>query len=234
MNPEEYARLRALEDWYWWFVARRAAAIRFLGAYAPKVTPLHVLEVGCGTGGMLRDLGALPDVEAVGVDVSLQALRLCQAPHARGLVLASAERLPFSDCRFHAVTALDVIEHVTDDGAAAREIARVLRPGGVAIVTVPAYQWLWSRHDDALHHRRRYHARQLRDLLTDAGLEVAWLTALIAALFPVAAAMRLAQRLAPISHVPRAEIVPVPRPLNRLLVAFHRWEAALAQYVRLP
>ena len=67
-----------------------------------------------------------------------------------------------------------------------------------------------------------------------AGLEVAWLTALIAALFPVAAAMRLVQRLAPISPVPRAEIVPVPRPLNRLLIAFHRWEAAVAQHVRLP
>ncbi|MBI3910246.1 MAG: class I SAM-dependent methyltransferase, partial [Armatimonadetes bacterium] len=190
--------------------------------------------VGCGTGGLLRQLAATPGVEAVGLDVYPTALRLCPSAGIRGLVLGSAERLPFASDTFHAVTALDVLEHLEDDRAAVREIARVLVLGGVVVATVPAYQWLWSGHDEALHHRRRYVASEIRRLFTDAGLQVSRLTYLLTALFPLAAALRMKERLTKRARDFQAALIPVPRPINRWLIALHAAEAAVAERIGLP
>src|SRR5688572_7320275 len=100
MNPAEYARMHALEDWYWWFVARRRAAARFLHDYAPAERPLRILDAGCGTGGMLDLLREWPEVEAVGVDLSPDALRFS---HERGhcsLAQADLMLLPFRTAAF--------------------------------------------------------------------------------------------------------------------------------------
>src|SRR5947208_349797 len=141
--------MRALEDWYWWFVARRSAALRFLADYLPRETPVRILDAGCGTGALLEALRHDPGRESVGLDFAEAALQFCRQRGYDRLVRGDLEALPFADARFDAVTALDVLEHVPDDHAAAREIARVLRPGGVLVASVPAYRFLWSSHDVA-------------------------------------------------------------------------------------
>ncbi len=99
------------------------------------------------------------------------------------------------DGAVQALTALDLLEHIEDDGAAVREFARVLAPGGVLLITVPACPFLWSEHDEALNHVRRYRASRLRRLLDEAGLEILRLSPLIATLLLPIALLRLLQRL---------------------------------------
>ena len=233
MNPAEYARMHALEDWYWWFVARRAAAAQFLRDHAPPERPLRILDAGCGTGGMLEVLRKWPEVEVTGVDLSPEALRFS---HERGhprLVGCDLTLLPFRTASFDVVTALDVIEHVPDDARAVSEISRVLRPGGILVASVPAYAFLWGAHDEALHHQRRYDTGQFQKLVHAAGLRVEKQTYLLAALFPVAAAMRLAARGRKPGSA-EAGLPRVPRLINQALIHFQAAELAIARRASLP
>lgn len=233
MNPAEYARMHALEDWYWWFVARRAAAARFLRDYAPPERPLQLLDAGCGTGGMLDLLREWPDAEVTGVDVAAEALSFSRARGHRRLVGADLTCLPFRSGSFDAVTSLDVIEHVRDDARAVEELARVLRPGGVLVASVPAFQFLWGPHDEALHHCRRYGGEQFRDLLHGAGLRVEKQTYLLAALFPLAAVVRLAARGRSPEEA-EAGVPRVPGVVNRALIGLQAAELAIAAHASLP
>ncbi len=233
MNPEEYARMHALEDWYWWFVSRRAAAARFLRDYAPEHRPLRILDAGCGTGGMLDLFRQWPDVQATGVDLSPDALHFS---HNRGhtrLVGADLTCLPFRSATFDVVTSLDVIEHVPDEDRAVAEISRVLSPGGILVASVPAYQFLWGPHDEALHHQRRYTAPQFRDVIQRSGLRVEKATYLLTLLFPLAVAARLARRKAKPESA-AAALPPVSPFLNRTLIGLQSVELAMARAASLP
>lgn len=228
-----------LEDTHWWFVARRnlifLALERLLRQGAERSgdrkQPLCLLDMGCGTGAMLDRLRPLGHV--VGLDLEPLALEFCRTRGHRDLVLASATALPFADNSFDFIVATDVLEHIPDDTAAAREIRRVLAPGGHALITVPAYQSLWSGHDVALMHQRRYRAPEMRRLLSDAGLDVTRLTYTVSALFPLVWMVRMAQRLRP-DRPARADAVPTPAPLNHLLRVWLDLESRLALRLRLP
>ena len=236
MNKEEYAQMYRLEDTHWWFTARRNLiffALEHLlreGAGRAGDKPLRLLDVGCGTGAMLDRLRPLGHI--VGLDMEPLALEFCRTRGHRELVRASATALPFADNSFDFVVATDVLEHIPDDAAAAREIRRVLAPGGSVLITVPAYQSLWSGHDIALMHQRRYRGREMRRLLTAAGLRVTRLTYTVSALFPLVWMIRRAQRLRP-SREPRADAVPTPTALNHLLRAWLDMESRLALRFRL-
>jgi ubiquinone/menaquinone biosynthesis C-methylase UbiE len=149
-------------------------------------------------------------------------------------MLGSATQMPFDEAQFDAVVALDVLEHIPDDVAATREIFRVLKPGGVLIVTVPAYQSLWSRHDVALHHKRRYRSRQVRNLLRGAGFTLRHLTYTVSVLFPAAWVVRRLQNAFQKNAEPKADALPTREPLNGLLLALLNAEGKLSQRVRLP
>jgi len=130
---------------------------------------LRILDVGCGTGANLEMLAKYGDAE--GVDVSDEALTFCKQ---KGLEVHKglAEELPFEDGSFDVVTGLDVIEHLDDDIAGLEEMYRVLRPGGRALIFVPAFMWLWGVQDDISHHRIRYTRKQIVDRLEKAGFTV--------------------------------------------------------------
>jgi len=218
LNREEYAQMYALEETHFWCVARRNLAlnvVRKLRTARPKESPLRILDMGCGTGGMLERLH--PMGEAWGIDVEPLALAFCRErlPDLR-VALASATALPFPANVFDTVVALDVLEHIEDHEAATREVFRVLRPGGTFIVTVPAYRFLWSRHDEALMHRRRYTATEMRTLLTGAGFAVPKLSYAVTSLLPVIAAVRFFSRWKR-DQVVRSDLQPLPTFANNLL-----------------
>src|SRR4051812_40050263 len=121
-----------------------------------------VLDVGCGTGILLEHLGGYGP--AFGLDASATALDFCVTRGLGGLVRGSGDRLPFADGSFALVTAIGVIEHIAADQAALDEWARVLRPGGQLVLLTSAYRWLWSGHDVANHHVRRYTSGQVEAL----------------------------------------------------------------------
>ncbi|MBC8104297.1 MAG: class I SAM-dependent methyltransferase [Cytophagales bacterium] len=239
MNLDEYEQMYRLEDQHWWFLARRdllALALRRfpIGSSAEGDAP-RVLDVGCGTGGTMERLRALGG-EPAGLDVEPLALTFCRKRGHRHLLLGSATSLPFTDGAFDAVVALDVLEHIPDDVAAAREIARILRPGGRLFVSVPAYQALWSGHDVALMHQRRYVARQVRQVLAgEAGLEIERLTYVISALLPAAWLVRMLQKTLRPHAPPRADVALPHYPLaNRLLRGMLALEGKLALRSGLP
>jgi len=230
-----------LEDTYWWFVARRELARelllkyrgRLLAATGAPAAP-RILDVGCGGGATLVEVS--PVGTAIGVDRSAEALRLSRSRGDFPLIRGDAERLPLADRSVDVVTALDVLEHIRDDRAAVAEVARVVRPGGLVIVTVPAYRWLWSEHDEALEHVRRYRAGEVRRLLQGAGLRMLTLSYCITLLLLPIFAFRLMQRLFGPAEPgrPKTALRPLPSLPNRLLIGLLRLETAWLLRVPLP
>jgi SAM-dependent methyltransferase len=178
---------------HWYFRGRLAVLLAALQQVLPP-PPRRILELGCGTGNVLQALGRFGEAVGVERDPDLRAVG-----RAAGLDIrpgALPDDIPVADGWADAVLLLDVVEHLDDDLAGVRAAGRAARSGGVVVVSVPAYAWLWSGHDVALGHRRRYTARQLRALLTAAGLRVEHVGYFNTLLFPAIAAVRLAKRLA--------------------------------------
>jgi SAM-dependent methyltransferase len=183
METDYFEGLAAVEDNHWWHSSRRRIVLDQIERLYAGRRDLRILDVGCGTGRLLRELGRFGSAQ--GIDVSDEALRFCRQAGLEGVVKASLEQLPFPDGEFDLVTALDVIEHIDDHVAALRECRRVLRPDGRIVIFVPAHRWLWSLQDEISHHYRRYTASTLREALLSAGFQVERLTYVNLFLLPV-------------------------------------------------
>lgn len=232
MNITEYAEMYKLESFYWWFVARRDLLEWFVKEIVKAFDRPTLLDVGCGTGinfSVLSKCG-----ETFSSDASEEALRFSKSRGTTGLVRSDLESLPFRASSFDVVTALDVLEHVDNDLAAMDELLRVTRTGGVLVITVPAYGFLWSEHDEALHHRRRYAASELRNKLTNAGFEVERITYYITFLFFPILFMRFAQSLSKKSIHAKTSHIILPRWLNSLLVGILAFERLLLNWINFP
>ena len=230
MDTREYTRLAEHEEWYWWHRAREMIVHRVLARHAPA--DARILDVGCGTGATTASLRAFGSL--LGLDISSEALGRA---HERNLLVArsSAVQLPVPPGTFDVVVALDLLEHTDDDVAAAAEIRAALAPGGLLLATVPAYPFLWSRHDIALEHRRRYTRRQLRDVLERGGFEVELCSYVMSAILPAAMAVRLAERLRPRTQPPaESGYVPLPSLLNSLLTHLVGLDGYLVRWLNLP
>jgi SAM-dependent methyltransferase len=224
--PERLQRLAEIEGWHFWFAGRRALVDRLVARHVPPGRRT-VLDVGCGTGSML---GAV-DAHSVGVDLRPEGLHATRRalPGAR-LVQADGVRLPFRDASFDVALLLDVLEHA-DDRRLLDEVCRVLRPGGILVVTVPAMPWLWSYRDEAGGHRRRYTRRSLTQLLSEATLVVREMRYYQFFLFPLVVAARL---FAPHSPRPRDLEDRAAPLLNAALTGINRLEARLGDLIRWP
>jgi SAM-dependent methyltransferase len=198
LNEAEYRNIFESEERQWWYVGMRALSHALLEGplrrLAETRASLRLLDAGCGTGGNLLRLARYG--RASGIDLSATALRFARE---RGVVTARASllSLPFPDRTFDCVASFDVIYHawVTDDRAALREMARVLRPGGLLLLRVPALMLLWGGHDVEVQSRHRYTRGEVRSLLDDAGLSVLSATYCNSLLFPLILLRRLLDRL---------------------------------------
>ncbi len=168
-----------VDEHHWWYRGRRkivGSELRRLELPPGAV----VLDAGCGSGRMLQDLAAYGEVHGIELDPDAAANAA-----ARGLgevKVGRVEELPWDDATFDLITALDVIEHTADDRQALGEIRRVAKPGGRFLLTVPAYQALWSQHDVANHHYRRYSRRALRLAAIEAGWRVSRMTSFMSSM----------------------------------------------------
>ena len=177
MEIAEYKKMDSIEARHFWFKAKRdflkIVIDRFLSQKKAKI-----LDVGCGTGAVLQDLKK-NGYDVFGIDSSDQAIFYC-IQKGLNVKKGDATNLGYEKDTFDAVMLLDVIEHLEDDKSAVAEAYKVLKPGGIAIITVPAHKFLWSYHDVSLHHKRRYNKKQLMSLFgTEWKIEVfSWLHAL--------------------------------------------------------
>jgi SAM-dependent methyltransferase len=197
--------------------------------------PLRVADIGCGTGGTMSQMPAAWAV--TGVDFSLDALSFARTRGHTTLARASGEELPLRSGWFDLAFALDVIEHCARDAEVASELFRIVKPGGMLVSTVPAYQLLFGPHDRALQHHRRYRRTAFGQLLERAGFELERLSYFNTVLFPPSAAVRLAQRALPQreSDASNASNLTVPLgALNAALVKIFDVERMALRKVSLP
>lgn len=228
MKRAEYERMYALEDAHWWFIGRRTLALRLLDRFA-KAHP-RCLDLGCGTGAVLRELARRG--EATGLDMSPLAIGYSRRRGLERLVRGDAEALPFPARTFDAVVSLDLFEHLPGDSAGIAEAFRVLRPGGVLVLAVPAMMRLWGPHDVALMHFRRYTRGEVIAQLQRAGFRVRRASYSVFFLYPIVLLVRLIEKRR--QGEPRSSLRAVPGWLNRLLIGIQRLEAALIGGIDLP
>ena len=229
MNPGEYAKMFELEDHYWWFVGRRNLALQLLRSHTSVAKP-KVLDLGCGTGVVLRELSSW--ASPTGLDMSELALDFCRQRSLTHLVQGDGAQLPIQDGQMDAVIGLDIFEHIEDDKAAFEEAYRVLRPGGILVLSVPAFQSLWGPHDVALMHFRRYRVQQVRQRLEEAGFTVRRASYSVFFLFPIVVIWRIFEKRK--KGPAKASLVTVPTLANRILIALQNAEAAILSMVDLP
>jgi SAM-dependent methyltransferase len=222
---EVHARI---EDDHWWFRARRRIftdAIRRHLPPRPAGETVRIVELGCGTGGNLPALARLGRVTGVEPDPGA-----AEVARRKGGAEVLVDRLPecpaLPDSAFDVVALFDVIEHIEDDRGALRRAAGLLRPGGIAAISVPAFPWLWTRHDEALHHVRRYTRPALDAALREAGLTWRAGGYFNFWLFLPVAAVRLFHRA--LDGGPEHDLALPPLPLNAALEGILASESARA------
>lgn len=225
MQPHEYVRMAAIEQHHWWFVGKRDLVARLVGRCFPSQRTLTVLDAGCGTGQTLVDLATLGT--CIGADCDRSAVTFTTGRGIQRVVQADCRRPPFRQGQFDLVLLLDMLEHVSDDVRALRELGALLKPDGRLVMSVPAHPWLFGAHDRALGHVRRYDEAQLRRAVRAAGLRVRHLTGYNTVLFPAVAAWRVLRRIIP-PDAQRSDVnIEWPGWLNRLLCGLMRFENRL-------
>jgi SAM-dependent methyltransferase len=222
MDAREMQAMLDVDDHHWWYRGRRAVIAAELGQLPPSARG-RILDAGCGSGRTLLELASYGEVW--GVDLNEDAVALAQGRGAFDVRVGRLEELPFEDATFDLVTCLDVLEHTAQDVLALSELQRVTKGGGWLLVTVPAYQQLWSRHDEANHHYRRYERRTLRAAAASAGWLVQRDTYFNSLLLPPAALVRFAQRARRLNRNYNSELGLAPDWLGGLLEMPLRAEA---------
>lgn len=225
-----YRQMAELDQKHWWYRARREILADLIRRKARPAKKGRVLEIGCGTGHNLEMLSAFARVDAVELDD--EARKIAEQRLGRKVMRAPLPELAgVRDQHYDLIVALDVIEHIEDDSGALEAIAAKLKPDGKFLMTVPAHQWMWSAHDVANHHKRRYSKRSLRTLIEASPLRLEKIGYFNSLLFPLAVAERLSSKLRG-SH--SGEIKLPPPALNSLFEAVFGAERYLVGRLPLP
>jgi SAM-dependent methyltransferase len=230
MEREVFDRMAEQDQVHWWYVARRRILAALIAREAELPEDARILEVGCGTGHNFEMLGRFGRVDALEVDAEARALAGRRLGRAVGdAPLPDLPGVP--DHEYDLIALLDVLEHVEGRAESLRSIAAKLKPEGRILVTVPAFQWMWSAHDLAHHHKLRYSKKGLRQDAEAAGLRVRKLGYFNSLLFPIAAAVRLLGKAA--GKTSSDDKVP-PRPLNFLFERVFGLERHVVGRIPLP
>jgi SAM-dependent methyltransferase len=219
MEQREYEMMYKNEDNHWWYWGLRDLVLKVLKRSAKGRETSVILDAGCGTGKHLQALSAA-GIRAVGLELAPEAFRFLSLRGLSKVTRASVCRIPFAKDSFDAVISTDVLCCLQPPGdcAAARELARVLKPGGALLLNLPAYESLRGRHDDAVHTRQRFTRQALIRLLDQAGLHVQSATYRNTLLFPVVSLVRLLGKVRREPDAsPHSDVFPLPDPINRLL-----------------
>jgi SAM-dependent methyltransferase len=239
MDPRYYETYYRHEDHHWWFRWRYEMIIQLIRDLNLGPSP-RILDAGCGTGQMLKHLETVG--VAFGIDSSPQAVSFAHSRGVQRLVRGSINAIPFPANTFDCVVALDVIEHVEDDLDILQSLHDVVKSDGRLVVTVPAFQSLWSQHDVINHHKRRYSSAHLRRVIEQSGFAIERITYCNTALcVPVFAARKFKN----IAHDLRSghgngeedaksDLAEYPKIVNEALFRLMHLETQVMHHVNLP
>lgn len=230
MDRSVYDSMAELDERHWWYVARRKVLAALIRRRVRPPKNARVLEIGCGTGHNLKMLSEFGTVAGLEIDEAARSFAEKRAGHE----IFSAplpELAGIPERHYDVVGAFDVIEHIVDDEGAIASIARLLKPGGKLVMTVPAHQWMWSAHDVVNHHQRRYSKASLRRLIAGSPLKLEAIGYFNSLLFPVAVAERLASKA---RGKDDSKLSLPPAPINQALERTFAAERGLIGRVPLP
>jgi SAM-dependent methyltransferase len=232
MNDNEFERNFKVETNYWWNIGRFKIIETFIRRYIQPASDAKLVDLGCGTGGTTKWLQKFGAVK--GVDGSPKALAYCRKRGLKDLTLSNMEKLRLPSNRFTAAFALDILEHVQDDAKSIGEIYRILTPGGRLLVTSPAYQWLWSEHDEVCHHQRRYTLSEMVAKLKSSGFVIKRSSyCIVFPFFPLVAMIHFRSWFKKDKKI-MMSIVPLPAALNSFLIFLLMLENFFLQFIDFP
>jgi len=224
-----YQQMAELDDRHWWYRARRRILAELIRREVHPAADSRILEIGCGTGHNLAMLSGFGHVD--GLELDDEAAALSEKRLGRVIIRSPLPELDGVSNDYDLIGAFDVIEHIDDDHAALAAIATRLKPGGKFIMTVPAHPWMWTAHDVANHHKRRYSKRSLRALVEGSPLRLDKIGYFNSLLFPLAIVERAASKL---RGKDDGNVSLPPRPLNNLFEAVFASERYLVGRLPLP
>ncbi len=231
MGPDEYKYMYELEEYHWWFVTRRNLLIHLIKSL--KISFPTILDVSTGTGANLVVLSKLGN--AFGIDISEKAVEFCRKRGLKNVIQSSAEKIKYRKEAFDIVTCLDVLEHVSNPLEVLIELKRVLKNKGKIIITVPAFRILYSQHDEALCHLRRYEKSSLLSDLHEAGLNVKKIGYFFFASFFIVAPIRIMKKFLVPSQKPYSDTTAFPpKFLNEFLKFLFKIEVKVLDSFKLP
>ena len=230
MERVVYQQMAELDDRHWWYRARRRILAALVRREARPPANAKILEIGCGSGHNLSMLADFGHVDGLELDDEMRALS--EKRLGRKIMRSPLPELSeVKDKSYDLIGAFDVIEHIDDDHAALAAIATKLRPGGKFMMTVPAHPWMWTAHDVANHHKRRYSKRALRALIDGSPMRLEKIGYFNSLLFPLAVADRAAAKL---RGKDDGNVSLPPAPLNSALEAVFGAERYLVGRLPLP
>jgi len=230
MERQVFDNMARVDADHWWFVARRRIIADLIEKRVRPRPGARILEVGCGTGSNIDLLRRFGTVEAVEPDDPARALAAERSGVAvKGGTLPGG--VPLDDGGYDLIALFDVLEHIPDDKGALAELSGKLAPGGRLLLTVPAMPWLWSAHDVAHHHQRRYTKGVLVRLLGEAGFHPLHVSHFNTLLFPLVVAARAFGKLT--GREGGDDALP-PAPVNALLRAIFATERHIVPRLSIP
>lgn len=232
MNPEAYIEMSQTESKHWWFTGRREILLNTLKKLKlPQ--DAKILEIGCGTGGNLQMLARFGEVSALEMDSNARKIASEKTDNQYTIKAGYCpDEIPYEKQSFDLICMFDVLEHIEQDSETLSAIKMLLKKDGKIFLTVPAYQWLWGTHDEFLHHKRRYTARRLSEIIKTSGLKPLRISYFNTILFPFAAIVRLKDRLLGNKNATGTNIP--PKAINKLFKTLFSSERYLLQYINLP
>lgn len=232
MNPNAYVEMADTEARHWWFCGRRKILSSVINSIGLPLGAT-ILELGSGTGGNLGMLSSFGKVSGMEMDAAAHSLAVEKTGSRFDIRLGSCPNgIPFPGEHFDLICLLDVLEHIDEDIETLIAARALLAKGGRVLITVPAYRWLWSAHDEFLHHKRRYTAAELREKATGAGFEIVTLSYFNTLLFPLAVLVRLKDKLLRNSSASGGTVP--PSPINRVLARIFALERFIVGRYNLP
>jgi SAM-dependent methyltransferase len=233
MDGEAYKEMIELQEKHWWFVARRDVIQSFMKLQMNESSTSKVLEIGCGVGGNVGLLSQSRNY--LGIDMHRPAIDYCSEKFPQfNFQCTRVEDIPqeFSSNKFDSIYILDVLEHIDDQLAILKSTQNYLTQNGRILLTVPAFEFLWSPHDDFVHHVRRYTKNSLKKTLEEAGYKVERISYFNSILFPLALIQRLGMRL--MKKKLSTHLSTPPTVINWLFTVIFAQEAWILKHTNLP
>ena len=234
MDSQVYQSLMEYADKHWWNLGRRNIIAQMIEKLVVLPKEAQILEIGCGTGIHLEMLAEFGQVRAMEMDSNIRDFALKKTNQRFEIKDGSCpDKIPFETKSFDLICMFDVLEHIEQDQETLIVLKKLLKENGYIMITVPAYQWLWSVHDDINHHKRRYSSRSFCGLIQGLEFDLIKLSYFNTFLFPLAVIAKLKDRLVP-GTKPESAFIPPTKMLNLILKTIFSMESTVLKRINFP